>query len=243
MLTIETVLASLNVSFFYCLFCYSLQAFFGWAVNRISDDVASKEIKVQTASRAVSSIHAVIMFSLTAYYWLRINPDVVYIKGGAYENRCIDLMLGYLYYDIVQEIKETCQADTIAHHVMGFLSHAFTRFDDCDAAYFYTMVVYLAEASTPFLHTCWILHTYKLGAHPIFLPLSAILIILFFVFRVVVGGYIIWHLWTDSIGWQGKLANEYVNTVILVLFVGLNYFWFFKLIQMATGIGKKKKQK
>lgn len=241
MFTIQNFVESAKVSLAYCLFCYLLQFFFEFLVKRVPDSVASKDIKYQTANRGVSSVHAVIMFTMTAYYWLKINPEFVYITGGAYENRCLDIMLGYLYYDIVQEIKQTCQIDTLGHHVMGFLSHYCTRFDDCDAAYFYTMVVYLAEASTPFLHACWTLHTFKMSSHPLFLPLSAILLLTFFVFRVLQGAYIIWHLWTDTVGWQGKKYDEYMNTVILVLFVALNYFWFFKLIQMATGIGKKKK--
>jgi hypothetical protein len=245
---------SLKVSALYCMGCFVVQEVFRILLRRVPDDVATKGIKEQTANRGVSTIHAMIMFFFAAKYWLTINPGMKLIKASGYEDFCIDLMLGYLYYDAVQELKALRQLavdskfgpahlDTIGHHLMGALSHWTTRFVYNESAYFYTMVVYVAEASTPFLHTCWTMHTFKLSGHPVFLPLCGMLLLTFFIFRIIQGGYIVWHIFSHWQQWGGNVALKYLNTVVLLLFVCLNSYWFIKLIQMATGLGKPKKAK
>jgi hypothetical protein len=238
------IIQSLKVSVAYCIFCYALQEIFLLIMRLVPATMASKGIKFQVANRGVSTVHAVVMFAFTANYWMTINNHMKLLRGSGYEDFCIDLMLGYLYYDVVQELRATAQWDTVGHHLMGALSHWPTRVMHCDAAYFYTMLVYLAEASTPFLHICWVMHTFKLNSNPAFLPLCGMLLLTFFVFRILQGSFIVWHLYENgNQGWEGHEFMRYLNTFILLFFVGLNSFWFVKLVQMATGLGKTKKVK
>lgn len=96
------------------------------------------------------------------------------------------------------------------------------------------MLVYIAEGSTPLLHTSWLMHQFKMGKKTIFKAMVALLIFSFFVCRILLSPYMLWHMLTHRAEWgMENVALFWGNWVIVALFGLLNYFWFYKLTSLA----------
>jgi len=188
-------------------------------------------------NKVVSTAHATIMFLSSCYYWCRINQDmVISSECNAYEMRCLRMMVGYLIYDICYEAANTRQMDTLAHHFLGLGSHLSTLYSRHGACGFYSMMVFLAEGSTPFLNASWLMHRLRLNNTVLFKASVLTLIFTFFVLRVVLSSFIITHMWL----WRGQWGVDaegplfWFNFLVVALFVLLNYFWFYKLMAVAA---------
>jgi hypothetical protein len=76
---------SLGVSLTWCLTCVIFHI--SWYI--VSDyvipgfsDIKNKNQKKMWYNRGVSTIHACVMFSITRYYWVYINPTVQILGKG-----------------------------------------------------------------------------------------------------------------------------------------------------------------
>ena len=103
-----------------------------------------------------------------------------------------------------------------------------------------SMMVYLAELSTPFLNISWLLNSLKLQSS---LPLticSIVLVITFFISRVIWGPFLFWHMWNN---WTSEPRYLFhINVFIVGFFVVLNFYWFYQLIRVVLGLKKDKKK-
>lgn len=72
-------------------------------------------------------------------YWFMINPSMkIGEEDNTFEGRCIDIMMGYLWYDIIVEVNSfQPEMETIGHHILGLVSHLSSRLSDNNAACFY----------------------------------------------------------------------------------------------------------
>lgn len=188
-------------------------------------------------NRSVSTIHAIVMLCGSLYYWVYINPERL-IGANLEEFSCLlmDVMMGYLWYDIFYEFSTSCSVDTLAHHILGLISHMSTRIFNSGATGYYSMMVYLAEASTPLLNISWLLHQLHLKDTLLFQICAFSLVILFFCCRVVLGPYMIYHFLSNGSSWDANELNwmYYLNFIIIVLFTLLNMYWFYKLVGVAS---------
>ncbi len=99
------------------------------------------------------------------------------------------------------------------------------------------MLVYIAEGSTPFLHISWLLHQLKLKDTGGFKLLVAVLLTTFFVCRIILSPYMLWHMITFQERWgEDTFLLFWGNWLIVFLFGLLNYFWFYKLVSLAVKI-------
>ena len=199
--------------------------------------------------RICSTTHAIIMFSTAIYYWSYIFPNYRKIdfssmnKIGSYETTTFNLMIGFLWYDLVIELCQTRQIDTLAHHIIGLLSHYSTLNTNNHASCYYTMMVYIAEGSTPWLNLCWLGFNTNASNKLIYKISSINLMITFFLCRVCMATYIFWHInyYAKEWPWRTKpyIYQLYIfNYCVALFFAILNYYWFYKLVKMAIG-GKK----
>ena len=102
-----------------------------------------------------------------------------------------------------------------------------------------------AQGSTPFLHACWMMH--KLGADSglAYRFCAGMLLLMFFIFRVVASPLCLASLWTHRALWGDSAARKalyYFELSINVFFVGLNWFWFAALCKRALGSKKASKK-
>lgn len=235
------LLDSWSVSFLWCLclffihFCWYL---FSENIIPGFSKIESKKQRKAWYNRGVSTVHACVMFSITMYYWTYVNPDFqISSAGHQIEARALDIMMGYLYYDILYESLTSRQTDALSHHTLGLISHLSSRLSTSKAAAFYSMLVYIAEGSTPFLNVSWLLHLLTLKNTVLFKLCAFLLIVSFFVCRILLGPFMVQHMIYHREEWGevGRGALFLGNTAIVSSFAILNFYWFYKLLAVAIG--------
>lgn len=190
--------------------------------------------RLQWYNRATSMIHAINMSALTAYYWLQINPNFEFPSHiSPYESRLNDIMVGYLIYDILYEAFYSRQEETVAHHMLGLIVHIVTRITNSGIATYYLMMVYLAEFSTPLLHATWLLYHLVGTKSTIYRVSQSLLLIIFFLCRVVLGPCMLAHMIHNRKLWGPRGYFCYFNIFVCGLFVALNFKWFYGLVNLA----------
>lgn len=250
-------------SVIYSLFCGVLQRIIAVISNKTVPGFRELNpiIRKTWSNKGVSSIHAIIMITLTIYYWIFYSdssfscmnsaPSRPDLDTGGFEIFVVYIMMGYIMYDTYYEVVESPNPTDIAiilHHVIGFLSHSSTLISGNRAALFYCMVIYLAEISTPFLNISWLLHNLGRNGSTLFLTCSVILLVTFFL-RTLVGPYALYHMLRHRDDWGDYSGGDVLtkamfdgNFLVISFFTTLNIFWFYKLLVMAFG-NKTKKQK
>lgn len=226
-------------------------------------------------NRICAAIHATFQFSLTVYYWIFLNTSVDFNRDNKYikdfEISCHDYMMGYLIYDVIIEIIGSRNKLNLMHHIIGYASHLSVRLTDSHAGRFYSMLVFIAEGSTPWLHTSWIMHQLEKTSSVLYYICVLNTVICFFVFRyhnllisllkyiiivisirVLLSPYIFFHLnWYKS-EWNNPNYstnfNEtlyFCNWLVILFFFVLNYYWFVLLMKMVLSavLGSKKSKK
>lgn len=121
----------------YACICAAVHAFsFSAFSGRLKAFV--KKDKVAFSNRMVSTLHAVVMFSMAVKYWLFINPDMQLGElVDEYQAFCVQVMLGYLLYDTIFELTAGKQIMTLGHHILGGASHISVLYSNHGATGFY----------------------------------------------------------------------------------------------------------
>lgn len=107
----------------------------------------------------------------------------------------------------------------------------------------FSMLVLIAEGSTPSLNLSWLLHQLKLTNTVAFQFAVMSLLLLFFLLRVLLGPYMVIHCYINADEWGTDSFHRalfYFNISIIFLFCLLNFYWFYKLIEVAMKANKKK---
>jgi hypothetical protein len=120
------------------------------------------------------------------------------------------------------------------HHVLGIIVHILCRQYDHGLFAFYTSGVYLAEGSTPFLHASWIMKSVGLGEKLLFGANGTLLVINFFVFRILVPPMLLFHYATNLESWAHypALHMKPLAGITLFVFMMLNLNWFRTLVEL-----------
>jgi hypothetical protein len=107
-----------------------------------------------------------------------------------------------------------------------------------------SMMIYIAELSTPFLNVSWLLN--ELDIFPtLFLVITILLGASFFVSRVIMGPYLFFHMiyhWTIKENDNLSLFVYQINIGIVLFFILMNYYWFYLLANKALSVSKKAKK-
>ena len=187
----------------------------------------------QFYNRITASFHAATLFILTCTYWALI------LRGGNSHHGhlqvfCIDIMLGYIVYDTCHEVSVpftipglSSDMFTVAHHILGALSLSTAIYFECQECCRYFMLIFLAEASTPLLHFGWLLHL--LGSNATnsnaFKLLYIVTMILFFIFRVILGPYVFKEVVLSKNMHSEFPALYFLNTFVVGSYCLLNFKW------------------
>jgi hypothetical protein len=202
--------------------------------------VLSEENRSSCYNRLVSSVHAVVMFTIAVYYWgfcnTELSFDYIKLHTAWIENFALNLMLGYLLYDCLFELMHARQMDTLVHHFFGILSHSTSLWTQNPAALYYSMMLFLAESSTPVLHAAWLLKQLNLTSSFLFTVMKLLLPLTFLFFRVALAPYLFYHIIVYAKEWGSGVVNTslwWMNTTLMLFFLLLNFYWFYKIIQIA----------
>jgi hypothetical protein len=178
-------------------------------------------------------------------YWIVLKPlfghDFSAIKISpvldVYEKDTMRIMTGYMLYDLIVEVVTPAVYDyaVLFHHIAGLLSHWHTLQTNDVASGWYTMMVYLAEGSTPILHMAWMMNTVGLADSLAFKLLTLALLVAFFVVRILVSPLLAYTYLAPANRhlYDGRDGVFYFQLCIVFAFAGLNFFWFYKLLTLV----------
>lgn len=191
-------------------------------------------VRLSWYNRLISSLHALLMSGLAVHYWGWVNPDRSFSNNvDPYQRLPLDVMTAFLFYDILYELSFSKAYDTMMHHLLGLAVHLLTRYYGSGSSMYYLMGVYLAELSTPLLHLTWLLFQLGHNATLIFYGFQALLLIVFFLCRVVLGGLMFVHLLLFKPYWGQQVLLYYFCSVVCIIFVVMNVKWFRSLLALA----------
>jgi TLC domain len=228
----------------FCIFLHLVSAFGTCEVIEGFEKRLSRYDRQDWYNRFVSIIHAFIMFVRAMCYWTLKNPSmsIVGLQNDQFGVITLDIMMGYLWYDLIIELaKNKKQFSTILHHLLGYVSLYAVRASASRLGVFYFMMVFVAEGSTPVLHTLWFMSKLKLKDTATFKMMGILLMLLFMALRVLFGPFTVWHLASNHDAWRAKKAGELdaewlfpLLICVSVVFVSINMYWFFLLVSMAV---------
>lgn len=202
---------------------FNIYGVLGWTILfKIKDyflnDVTLTDVNIENNKNPyrylISNIHAIssVLFSLKLLW----NPC------EKIEKHLITSMIGYFIADLYQKFKEK-QYDMYLHHILCIIClYYVTDTLPWNNEYIpnFLAKTTLLEISTPYLNV------YKTFKN----PLAGIgLLVNFFLFRIVWLSYIYYDI-------IYKVPDEQINPSLkkaLIIFVLLNYYWFFKMILIA----------
>lgn len=174
-------------------------------------------------SRYLSSIHAIII-TIISFYNCFINRIL-----NQNMDMFFSLSLGYAIFDTYRALKKK-ETEFIIHHLIMIVSlfpivlNYYNIFILNHLYYYYISRAFLSESSTIFLNNCWLLIKENKKSGIEFKINSFMLIILFFLFRIVNFTNIIFSIYYT------KYSMFLLLHIPLTI---LNYIWFYKLIKKS----------
>eukprot|EP00307_Rebecca_sp_RCC1486_P007081 CAMPEP_0119409962 /NCGR_PEP_ID=MMETSP1335-20130426/3112_1 /TAXON_ID=259385 /ORGANISM="Chrysoculter rhomboideus, Strain RCC1486" /LENGTH=223 /DNA_ID=CAMNT_0007434421 /DNA_START=162 /DNA_END=833 /DNA_ORIENTATION=- len=205
--------------------------------------VLLRHISGGLVNRLLSSVNALIIFS-TAGVALAGSPspsDAPPIDPLPASS--IECMLGFLVFDTVLGLVQGFESSPrlmLAHHLMGLLSEGLTLYLGVGA--YCTMVVHLAEGSTPLLHMSWLLLKRGQQKSTAFLAAGLLLVISFFILRVAIPAILLWGYMSTPVAfvlWGDHTGVYRLHLAVVTGFWLLNLFWFTKLLKATAHGGDK----
>lgn len=204
----------LGLTFLLCVIVHVLAPF---ASLRIIPGFSSLSLPIRQSwyHRLVSSLHALVMSSLALRYWGRVNINLAVSDAILFES-----LLSKSY-------------DTAMHHLVGLVIHLLTRYSDSGVSMYHLMALYLSELSTPLLHFTWLLLHLRYDTTPLFHLLQGLLLLVFFVCRLLIGSLIFLHLLLYKSFWRHQVALYYFCSFVYTAFLVMNVKWFRSLVMLA----------
>ena len=238
----------------------SLSSFF---IPSLSTTFSSQQRSVY-GNRFTSFLHSIIMSILFIFYWLSpasnfsssSSPSSPLLSTqnaiGSYEYFCMNIMIGYLYYDTLYElisalspsfssssstIKENkkkkfdpATLQILLHHLLGIISHWLIQYFHCGTGSIFLMGIYGAEMSTPFLNISWLLLELKLKNSSLFF-LNGIILLFTFFWRNVLGSFILYQFyalhdqWNQSTSLSDGTINPLYDQIVFFVLLIITIFF------------------
>ena len=130
--------------------------------------------------------------------------------------------MAYFLHDIGHMLLYESDITAYGHHIVSILTTALVQFAmtpmQADTVAVATAVL---ESTTPILNTTWLLNKAGYGSHPLFKYVAGFMVVFFGVMRVGVFPWLVWS------------RMDRASTALFSPLVGLNVYWFFKLIRLV----------
>lgn len=137
----------------------------------------------------------------------------------------VALLVAYLLHDTGHMMIYDTDISSYLHHLISMTVLGLMQLTMTPAqAHVTTQAMAILESTSPFLHATWLLKQAGYGKTALFPPLAALATVIFGVLRC---GVFPWLMATRMDG---------VTTFIFAPLMGLNLYWFTKLISLATKV-------
>lgn len=160
-----------------------------------------------------SCVHAKIVYVLSFLFLINVIDVSIW-------KICLDITRGYCFYDTLMVLfNDPYDYQTLIHHIFLFIgtySYYITLYPH------QTAIALLSEITNQFLYIGWLLIKKDLKDTIYFKINGMILLISFFLFRIINFTYLLYFLITYC---------DIYNSIIFIPITLLNYYWFYLLIQ------------
>lgn len=185
----------------------------------------NKNLSQKNVNFITSNIHAVTTFFVSTSYLLNFLSIETYL-------RLTFISISYAIYDNYLIIKEDTPGKffLIIHHLMIIIVNLWVNYYRDEFVIEMMAYNYLTEITTPFLNLSLYLYRNKktniiVNGYNLFYSCNFILIITFFIFRILLGFYLV----------KMNLFYNYLS-YFQVLMLGMNIYWFQKLVSKAIKV-------
>ena len=185
----------------------------------------SKNLGQKNVNFITSNIHAITTFFVSTNYLLNFLSIETYLELSF-------ISISYAIYDSYIIVIEDTPGKVflIIHHLMIVIVNLWVNYYKDDFVVKMMAYNYLTEITTPFLNLSLYLYRNNktnilVNGYNLFYNCNVILISLFFVFRILLGFYLV----------KINLFYNYLS-YFQVLMLGMNIYWFQKLVSKARKI-------
>jgi len=197
------------------------------------------------ATRTMSVVHSTAASVWAAkVLWGEGQPDL--FAGPLHEawspmiRRALEASVAYMSVDLCMSLRQAWEsrdaaagrlrvAEDIAHHVVTIVAQTWALGHACYGAF--VALLLLTEVTTPLLNLRWFLSQAKAPPAQL-LAVSLILMLGFFVFRVLNYSYMAWLITTRSHE-LGEPVGAALLVVTFLLMAGLNFYWMGIMVRRA----------
>ena len=186
---------------------------------------------VKVGEKCVSTIHSTIVtyFSLkilmNSNFWLHrisfISDESIFLSHFA---------CGYFLYDVIMCLVRFKYVGLVflCHAILAFVINLISIISN--VGHFYTAAFLVWETSTPFINIRYFMH--KLKVYKFEKVNNAMIILIFFTFRIIWGSFIYYIIIIDTLKYGNGIL---LKTPIFITFFmnALNYYWFYKMIKIV----------
>lgn len=193
--------------------------------NLIEEKLLDKKFNQKAVNYITSNIHAISTFSISSFYLLNLLSIDTYTK-------LIYISTAYAIYDtnIILFDDTPGKIFLVIHHLMIVIVNLYVNY--LKDVFVVDMMAYnyLTEFTTPFLNLSLYLYKSKttdvmVGSFNLFNCCNIILIVSFFIFRILLGFYLV----------KMNLFYNFLS-YFQVIMLGMNIYWFKKLLSKVINV-------
>ena len=193
--------------------------------NLIEEKLLNKKFNQKSVNYITSDIHAISTFTISSLYLLNLLSIDTYTK-------LIYISTAYAIYDtnIILFDDTPGKIFLVIHHSMIVVVNLYVNYLKDDFVVDMMAYNYLTEFTTPFLNLSLYLYQSKttdimVGSFNLFNCCNRILIVSFFIFRILLGFYLV-------------KINLFYNflSYFQVIMLGMNIYWFKKLLSKVIKV-------
>jgi hypothetical protein len=230
------VVASLSCVFF-CFIAYLSHLFFLKHATEKYEGLGSG--KADWNTRISSNVHAIISTILCGMSLIQRREMYwdSFVGGGFLSHFSLAVTTGYLLEDFIITAvwmdafknQKGLLFTTWFHHFLGVLF--FTWSSALNAGEAFALTVVISELSTPFLNLAFQMQLFGYTEHPLYVINGVLLVVVFFIVRVIPQVAFIFMLWRDvPLFWVRVGPTSATGLLLGMVAAGiLNSYWFYKL--------------
>lgn len=190
--------------------------------------------------RMTSSVHAILScalaFTAIMAHDAPTDPEERIYKSWDAANFVLAMSTGYFVWDTHLCIAQykTFGPEFLFHGVMCLI--AYTGALTIPYIQYYGCVFLIFEASTPLVNLHWMLDKAGMAGHPLQLANGALLLLVFFLIRIIYGFYMTYFHITDGMAAWGQATSAVRPLIVGYITINssmdlLNVYWFYGMVR------------
>lgn len=233
------VYTSIIIGIFACKTVYDLSQLIS-PVYFKSYPILTKALQIEWSNRAMSTIHAIYITTVSLYFvlWSDLFTDdqhcgPVTLRSSTLSVSALGVSVGYFLSDlgmILWRYPSLGGMEYVVHHLISLMSVTYAMLTG--EAQIYTYMVLISEATTPSINLRWYLDAAGMKRSKPYTINGVVIFLAWLVARILLFIYLFWH----SYAYHDQVKRMHGIGVVMMLVVPsvlsvMNLFWFSKIFK------------